>query len=60
MAQETAPPTCFLRQPSLEETSGLLLLLLGSPFICPVCTTELLLFFPLNDLSAHMEFPVQA
>lgn len=55
-----APPTCFLRQPSLEETSGQLLLLLGSPFTCPVCTAELLLSFPLNDLSAHMEIPVQA
>lgn len=55
-----APPTCFLRQPSLEETSGQLLLLLGSPSTCPVCTAELLPFFPLNDPSAHMEIPAQA
>lgn len=55
-----APPTCFLRQPSLEETSGLLLLLPDSPFICPVCTAELLLSPLLNNLSAHMEIPVQA
>lgn len=38
----------------------MLLLLSASPSICPVCTAELLLSFPLNDQPAHMETPVQA
>lgn len=36
-------PACFLTQPSLEETPHLLLLLLGSPSICPVHMAKFLL-----------------
>lgn len=53
-------PACFPRQPALEETSYLLLLLPGSPFICPVRMAELLLSPLPHDLSAHMQIPLRA
>lgn len=52
-------PACFLRQPSLEDTSCLTLLLPGSPFICPACMAELLPSPLLHDLSACMEIPLR-
>lgn len=39
---------------------ALLLLLSGSPFICSMYAAELLLSFPLNDLSVCVEIPIQA
>lgn len=53
-------PACFLRQPSLEETSCLLLLLSGSPSVCPACMAELLPSPLPHNLSAHMEIPLRA
>lgn len=51
---------CFPRQPRLEETSCLLLLLLGSPFVCPVLKSELLSSPFLQNSSAHREIPLPA